>query len=199
MAIKTRTELKAYFQGGKRPTESQFANLIDSLALRSEISSEPSKPYKVFSAMLRIDNDSIQLGGRPIYVVRYTLLEPNTIGDLEFSLTRDDKIKIENNVTFEGILPFARRVITFGTLRTDFNFDHIFESDDQSDQFIDLIFSIKSDGMPLPETMTPLFNNLPIEIRVYDEFTDSGQSLPFHGGIADPGTELPADRGQVNP
>lgn len=167
MAIKDRAQLKAYFESGKIPTQVVFADLIDSLALTTEI---PVKTYRVFSALLRMDNDTFVIGEDPRYVVRYTLLEPNTIGDLEFSLTLNNRIRIENNMTAAGLLPFERRFLTVGMLRTDFNFDSVFESDEQNNHFIELIFNIKSDGISMPDPLsTPLFYNLPIEIRVYDE------------------------------
>jgi len=167
MAIKNRTELKEYFQGGKRPTEAQFADLIDSLALKSEVvSSESLKPYKVFSALLRIENESLDL--KPKYVLKYSLLEENTIGELNIYLGRRYELIIQDQ-SGEGKLIFKRRFITIGALKEDFNINSVIETADNSNDYINLVCTIKDDGISLPESDVPLFYNLPIEIRIYDE------------------------------
>lgn len=176
MAIKTKAQLKQYFETGKRPTQSQFSDLIDSLVLLSEMPEVPLKTYKVFSALLRIDDVSVDYHN-PDYLVRYKLLEPNTIGDLNIYLTRG-KIRIESDLSMLGLLPFERRFLTLGNLRADYNFDSIIESDDINDVYIDLIFNMKLDygdgtSVPVPASGPPLFYNLPIEIRIYNEIINT--------------------------
>jgi len=159
MAIKTRTELKAYFQRGKRPSESQFFDLIESLALKSEVSADLVKSYRVFSALLTIENVSSNIN-KPRYELRYKLLEPNTIGELNLYLS-NNMVTIEC-APGEGLLITDRRFVTMGLNRMDFNFNSVVESDDYMDDSVFLFFDLK-----MGETQL-LFNNLPIEIRIYN-------------------------------
>ncbi len=180
MEIKNRNELKEYFKAYTRPTEAQFANLIDSLALKSELISESSKPYKVFSALLRIENVSLN---KPKYVLNYSLLEENTIGELNIYLGKNYELIFEDE-SGEGKLNFERRFITVGALRDDFNFDTVIEIADNSNDYLKLSCTIKDDGISLPEAKVPLFYNLPIEIKIYEEMKIE---LPFpDGSLPDP-------------
>ena len=183
MEINNRDDLKEYFRANKRPTEAQFGDLIDSIALKSEIPQVETKPYKVFSALLRIEDESWEVGN-PSYVLKYGILE-DTIGDINVYLSRHYELVIADQ-SGEGKLNFERRFITIGALRDDFNFDAVIETADNSNDFLKLNCRIKSDGISLPEIDVPLFYNLPIEIRVYDEVIE----LPFPDGPIGPGVPI---------
>ncbi|PZU82317.1 MAG: hypothetical protein DI529_14650 [Chryseobacterium sp.] len=192
MEINDRNQLKGYFQANKRPKESDFGDLIDSLALKLEIPQIEPKPYKVFSAMLSVENHSLD-PLNPTYVINHTLLEANTIGELNIDFGRGNEIMIED-LSGESRLTFERRFITFGLIRDDFNFSDITESERVSDDSIRLKFTMKGDGISLPDsTAMPEFYNLAIEIRVYDWMEDQ---LPFPGGPVDPGIPLPDSSGR---
>ncbi|RKE79645.1 hypothetical protein [Epilithonimonas arachidiradicis] len=169
MEINDRNQLKEYFKTNKRPTESNFGDLIDSVALKSEAAPIENKPYKVFSAMLSVENNSLD-PFNPNYIITHTLLEENTIGELNFEFGRGNEIII-SDLSGENRLTFERRLIILGTIREDFNFSSITESARISDDSIRLKFTIKEDDVTLPDpTARPEFYNLPIEIKVFDEF-----------------------------
>ncbi|WP_188624759.1 hypothetical protein, partial [Epilithonimonas arachidiradicis] len=162
MEINDRNQLKEYFKTNKRPTESNFGDLIDSVALKSEAAPIENKPYKVFSAMLSVENNSLD-PFNPNYIITHTLLEENTIGELNFEFGRGNEIII-SDLSGENRLTFERRLIILGTIREDFNFSSITESARISDDSIRLKFTIKEDDVTLPDpTARPEFYNLPIE------------------------------------
>lgn len=168
MAIKNRTQLKQYFQTGKRPTQPQFADLIDSFALVTEI---PQSSYNKASILLSCNGLG---GGRPI--IETTELE-NTIGSMRITV-RDSQISI---LFGDFQFDLNKTFISIGALNDTCDFDKVVFSLSESTEN-ELIFNcitIESDirveepefphlpggGIIAAEAIS--FELLPIEIRVY--------------------------------
>lgn len=169
MAIKNRTQLKQYFQTGKRPTQPQFADLIDSFALVTEI---PEISYSKASILLSCNGLG---GGRPI--IEVTELE-NTIGSMRISV-RDSQISITSG---DFQFDLNKTFISIGALNDTCDFDKVVFSLRVSSEN-ELIFNcvtIETDiraeepefphfpggGIAVTEAIS--FELLPIEIRVYN-------------------------------
>ena len=107
MSVKNRTQLKEYFETGKRPTQSQFSDLIDSMTLVTESS---PKLYKSASVLLSCDDSGIN----------YTLLE-NTLGNVSFSVLLNT-IRITSE---ENIFDLEKTFVIIGALNEECDFDKV--------------------------------------------------------------------------
>ena len=181
-----RGTLKSYFQTGKRPTQSNFANLIDSLALVSEIPQREEKPYLSISLLLNCDGSGL---GRPI--ITHTLLE-NTLTNLQFHI-QDNRISITSTDTIYEF-NLDRIFINIGILNDTCGFDKVVFSLNESTStelvlYCEAIETNTKDpgdleggpivvdpGMELPNAAIS-FQQLPIEIRVYNEIIE--EELPI--------------------
>lgn len=169
MAIKTKAQLKQYFETGKRPTQSQFGDLIDSTVHSSDIT-KPS--FKVLSLLISQYED---LGG--FLTFDHVILE-NTIG--RFRLTVQNE-----RITFsfsEVELNLNQIFVTSGLLNSSCQFDKVVLSlDDSSGKELVLdciiaqspskdeigeILDPSIPGFPLPSPYA--FNFLPLEIKIYN-------------------------------
>lgn len=172
MAIKNRTQLKQYFETGKRPTQSQFADLIDSMALVPELPIISARPYKVFSGLLSCD------GSNPMVAPIITLTElENEIGEISGISIRSNQISISfDDFQFD----FEKTVINIGALNETCGFDKvIFLLNKSSEsQLVFECISIKPDRTTPDDTIPEIpgsldlsaisFEILPIEIRIYN-------------------------------
>lgn len=148
MAIKTKAQLKEYFKTGKRPKQSDFEDLIDSLVTITEI---PERPYKVFCGLLSTGiNNSLE-----------TIVLENTIGNLDIRFESNTVIYIED-LSGKELLTYDKRVVFLGPIRYDYNFSSILEYDESTPSVVSLIITLK------PTATEPSFHLLPIEIRVYN-------------------------------
>lgn len=181
-----RDTLKSYFQTGKRPTQSNFANLIDSLALVSEIPQREEKPYLSISLLLNCDSSGL---GRPI--ITHTLLE-NTLTNLQFHI-QDNRISITSTDTIYEF-NLDRIFINIGILNDTCGFDKVVFSLNESTSTELVLYCeaietntkdpgdleggpiIVDPGMELPNAAIS-FQQLPIEIRVYNEIIE--EELPI--------------------
>lgn len=182
-----RIQLKKYFETGKRPTQSNFAKLIDSLALVSEIPQKEEKPYLGVSLLLNCNG----LGpNKPI--ITHTLLE-NTLTNLNFHII-DNCISITSSDTFFEF-NLERIFINIGALNDTCGFDKVIFSLNESTSTALVLYceSIETNtkdpgdleggpiiiidpGMELPNAAIS-FQQLPIEIRVYNEIIE--EELPI--------------------
>lgn len=169
MPIKNRNQLKQYFETGKRPTQSQFGDLIDSCALVNEI---PKLSNTKTSILLSCDGSA---GGRP--VIEITQLE-NNLGSMSISV-RGSQISI----TFGDFQFNLNKIfISIGALNDTCAFDKVVFSLRESTENT-LLFNcmtIETDtraeepeippfpGEVILEPEAISFELLPIEIRVYE-------------------------------
>lgn len=169
MAKKNRTELKAYFETGKRPTQSDFGNLIDSLVLIEET---PKKNYKLFTCLF-----SSLIGRGNIPYTTTTVLE-NSLEEEELNISIvANRISIESG---RNAFNLDRIFVLVGLLNEECGFDIVRLSLEESTdrELIMYCESIIRDEPIDPNDpvinppQIPLFpitfSNLPIEIRVYN-------------------------------
>lgn len=190
-----RDTLKSYFQTGKRPTQSNFANLIDSLALVSEIPQKEEKPYLGVSLLLNCNGL-----GPNMPIITHTLLE-NTLTNLHFNIL-DNCISITSSDTiFEFNL--KRIFINIGALNDTCGFDKVIFSLNESTSTALVLYceSIETNtkdprdleggpiiidpGMELPNAAIS-FQQLPIEIRVYNEIVEDGLPISQNPHVINP-------------
>lgn len=190
-----RDTLKSYFQTGKRPTQSNFANLIDSLALVSEIPQKEEKPYLGVSLLLNCNGL-----GPNMPIITHTLLE-NTLTNLHFNIL-DNCISISSSDTiFEFNL--KRIFINIGALNDTCGFDKVIFSLNESTSTALVLYceSIETNtkdpgdleggpiiidpGMELPNAAIS-FQQLPIEIRVYNEIVEDGLPISQNPHVINP-------------
>lgn len=193
MEINNRPQLKQYFESGKRPTQSNFGDLIDSIVLKSEIPPIETKSYKLVSFLLRCNG---RRPGKP--KIGFSILE-NSLTDLSIGIELN-RISIRStDINYEFNLD--KIFINIGTLNDTCGFDKVTFSLNESTSTELVLYceitntsseepvppgipgsSILGDpiiidpGAELPETIS--FQQLAIEIRIYDELLNLIENDP---------------------
>lgn len=145
MAIKTATELKAYFETGDVPTQAQFVDLIDTI-----FSAVPD--YKVYTALLTQSGTSAPVS----HVLKNTLGYTPTFnydGSGQYSITLQNA-------------PYLKIYTEYIYINTVFDDgDYTIKIISEDDNLITIATRVASTGI---HTDLDIINNFPIEIRVYN-------------------------------
>ena len=178
MQINDRNKLKEYFKTNKRPTEAQFGDLVDSVALVSEIPLVEVKPFTVASVLLSCD------GRRPGRAnISFKVLE-NNLTDLRVDVQLNRIAINSGDMNYEFSLD--KTFITVGVLNDTCDFNKVVFSLEESTSKELVLYCesnekiteeppvtsfpegpiIADPDIDLPGTIS--FDRLPIEIRYYD-------------------------------